>query len=351
MQRLLPFFALLMLAGCDLLHNEQDRPDPVTGVLVLNQGNFSDGSGSITAYDPRSGNVRVSAVSNLSSILQAGVLRDGTLFVTANTGNRVDLFDATSLQRTGQIGNLGSVRYLAFSGNRMFVTRLFSNQVAVVNLDSRSIERTIEAGQNAEGVVVVGNQVVIANSNFGNGTTLTWASGDGSSPAITSDAECEGPRLMAVDRENEVWVLCTGATVYNATFTEIIRQSNGAVRVFNPATRQVVARFDLDVQLGSSGPGQDLYFNPDAQELYAVLRDGRVLRFNTRTNQAAGVMGPVEGAPIGAIAYDAAAEELYLGRVTGFATAGFVTVHARNGTEIRRFPAGIAPTAIVLSTQ
>jgi len=351
MLRLLSLALLLVLAGCDLLSNTDARPDPVTGVFVVNQGNFSDGNGTISTYDPRSGSLRLNAATNLGSILQSATLRDGQLYVTANTGNRVDVFDATSMQRTAQISNLGSVRYLAFSGNRMFITRLFSSDVAVVNLDSRSIERTIPVGQNAEGVVVVGNQVVVANSNFGNGTTLTFALVDGSGTPATVNADCEGPRLMAVDRENEIWVFCTGATVYNATFTEIVRQSNGAVRVFNAASRQIVARFDLDVQLGASGPGQDVYYSDDAQEVYAVLRDRRILRFNTRTNQASGVIGPVEGPAIGAIAYDAAAEYLYLGRVTGFATAGYVTVHARNGMEVNRFTAGIAPTALLFATR
>lgn len=351
MLRLLSLALLFVLAGCDLLSNTDTRPDAVTGVFVVNQGNFSDGNGTISTYDPRSGSLRLSAAANLGSILQSATLRDGQLYVTANTGNRVDVFDATSMQRTAQISSLGSVRFLAFSGNRMFVTRLFASDVAVVNLDSRTLERTIPVGQNAEGVVVVGNQVVVANSNFGNGTTLTFASVDGSGTPANVNADCEGPRLMAVDRENELWVFCTGATVYNASFTEIIRQSNGAVRVFNAASRQIVARFDLDVQLGTSGPGQDIYYSDDAQEVYAVLRDRRILRFNTRTNQAAGVMGPVQGDAIGAVAYDAGAEELYLGRITGFATAGYVTVHARNGLEIRRFPAGIAPSAIVFTSR
>ena len=122
--------------------------------------------------------------------------------------------------------------------------------------------------------------------------------------------------------------------------------TNGAIRVLDAATGQIIEWIDLDVQIASASLGQSVFYAPAAEEAYATLADTTVLRFNTATNGVDVRLGPFEGDPIGAVGYDVRGERLYLGRFAGYATPADVTVHDRDGAEIGRFPAGIAPTFV-----
>jgi hypothetical protein len=84
-----------------------------------------------------------------------------------------------------------------------------------------------------------------------------------------------------------------------------------------------------------------------------VLSDKRVARIDTDgtggENGVAATLDVGGSDPIGAVGYDAAAGELYVGRASAqapFTQRGSVTVHRRDGERVGRFEAGNAPAYI-----
>ncbi len=362
MNRLLPalFFALTF-TGCDLLGPEDARTPAVTGVFVANQGNFSDGNGSVSTYDPETGAASPEALGNLGTLAQSLLVHDGTLYIAANTAGRVDAYDARTLAKKASYTGLLAPRYMAVAGARLFVTNLYGDPatfsggtVSIVDLRTGQKLKDVAVGDNPEGIVAVGNRVYVANSGFGLGSTVSVLDAATGEVTATLPVGCDGPRSLAVDGESEVWVVCTGRTTYDAQ-GNVTGFTSGAVRVLDGATGEERARLTLESQrIGAAALGQDVFFSPAADELYVVAgavnapEEGRqVLRFNTRTNAlVARINLPAGTAPIGAVAYDARREQLYLGRVAGYTVAGEVTIHNREGTLLSRFQAGIVPTAI-----
>ncbi|GIV58631.1 MAG: hypothetical protein KatS3mg042_1544 [Rhodothermaceae bacterium] len=324
---------------------------PAEKVLVGNQGNFSDANGSVTAYDPATGTVTVDAVPGLNTLVQSLTLHDGRGYVMANTSDRVDVFDVATLQRTAQITGVPSPRYLAVvDAGKAYVTNLVfggPGTVTVLDLATNTVAGTITVGDSPEGLAVHGGRAYVANSGFGFSTTVSVIDTATDAVVETRDVGCDGPRFVAVDAEEEVWVFCTGKTVYNDDFTQIIEQTNGAVVVYDGASGQEVARLPLDVQIGGGSLGQDVYYDPITEQAFA-LAGTTVLVFDTDANAQSGTIALAGDTPAGGLAYDGAARRLYVGRVPGFVESGFVTIHDDTGAEVGRFDAGVAPAAVAL---
>ncbi len=342
------------LAGCDLFGDSDDDRRLSTGVFVGNQGNFRDGNGSVTTYDPQTGASTARAIADLNSIIQSVTVAGGVLYVTANTGDRLYRFDAQTLAALPSI-EVFSPRYVAIDGDRAYVTSLYGargsfsgGRLNVIDLAGGVVTDSISTGDNPEGVLVADDRVYVAAHGFGNGSSLSTHGSDGRSTGGL-DLGCDGPRALHRDAQGEVWVVCTGALIYDADFN-VTGEVPGEVVVLRENT--IVARFPLGVRTATSGPGQESFYSPDGQTLIVVAGGSRIIRFDTRTNQSSGEVAlPNDANPIGAVALDGSRGRLYVARVTGFDRAGYVTIHsADGGAELGRFAAGVAPTSIAFAT-
>lgn len=351
---------LLPLAGCDILGSD-DEPQFADGVFVGNQGDFGTGNGSVSLYDPASNNASV-VVDELESIVQSIEVRDGRLYVAANTGGRVDVFDASTRQRLGSVEGLVSPRYMAFSDDRLFVTNLYGaaesfagGLVSVIDRETLLVEEEVAVGDNPEGIAVSGNRVYAANQEFGAGSTLSAIDLTTLEVVETIDVDCEGPRFLTADNDGDVFVFCTGRTIYDDSFNPV-GETEGAIRVIDGATGAITERIAVDGRMMSEEFGQDAYFDAANDRIFALQRSIRevgeeaqfeVLVIDTRSNTVSSTIGPVEG-NIGAVAFDDVEDVLYLSDVTGFTTSGTVRVFSLQGEQLRSSAVGVAPTSLAI---
>ena len=347
---LLAAFALLA-AGCDLEGENDDGAEAVTtGVYVANAGLFQGNTGSYTVYDPQRATAEQVDLSTYGSYVQSLLVADSLVYVLMGETGAIEVFSAATNERVGRIEGIPNPRYMALAGaDKAYVTSQdYSGnpaRVAVVDLGSNTVAETIEVGGTPESVAVAEGRAYVALGGFGGSGEVAVLDVATDAVVQTLDAECDGARQVVVDEQDEVVVFCTGATQYDADFN-VIGTTNGAIRVLDGATGQVIERVDLDARITSASSGQSVFYAPAAEEAYATLSDTTVLRFNTATNQTDVRLGPFEGNPLGAVGYDVRSERLYLGRFTGYTTPADVTVHDRDGAEVGRFPAGVAPTSV-----
>ncbi len=100
----------LSLVGCD--GSAEEELTITRGVYVANQGNFSDGNGSITVYDPDT-QASSTMVDDAGSTVQSATISDGNLYLMSNTGGRIDVYSLETGAAVGQITGLASPRYMA----------------------------------------------------------------------------------------------------------------------------------------------------------------------------------------------------------------------------------------------
>lgn len=339
------FLALLIL--CPALSVAQQT----TGIYVANQGNFSDKNGSITYYDPVTGEAS-EVLSDFGTLVQSVALVGGSVYVMSNTSGNVDILDLATHERIGQIPGVASPRYMAVApGSKAYVSNLYSNTVTTLDLGARTILGAIDVGSNPEDIAVTRGRAYVANSGFGNDSTLTVIDILTDTVVDSIDLGCLGPRHLEIDEEHDIWVFCKGATIYNDDFTEVIARINGAVVVLNGATGEIMQRFDFEFQPGAASLGQDSWYSAGSQEAF-LLHGRELLVFSTTTNAMQETITLSGEDDVGGIAYDAQTQQFYAARlapgVMGFTTPGYVSIHDRDGIETMRFAAGIAPSSIAL---
>jgi len=322
----------------------------ILGVYVANQGNFSANDGSITWYDPSTGQAE-QVLSDFGTLAQSITLHGQMGYIASNTSHVVDILDLSTRQRVGQIPQVESPRYIAVvDRTKAYVSQLWSAQISVLDLQAQTVLGTIAAGTNPEDIAVVGNRAFVANSGFGSDSTLTIIDTYDDMAVGTVDLGCDGPRHLEVDTEDELWAFCNGNTVYNADFTEVIERTNGAAIVLNPSTGDIIKRIEFNHQAGAGSLGQDTHYSPESGEIFLIRSDSsRVLVFDIATNTYKESLTFPGTESIGGLAYDADARRFYVGRIVSFTAPGFVQILNRdNLMETSRFRAGVAPAHLVL---
>lgn len=357
----------LLLTGCELLGGEDDEPTiaPVSGVVVANGGDFNEQNGSVTVYHPTTR--QATNLGDLGGFGQSLALHGDRAYVVLNTFStgHIDVLDLETSQRVAQIQNLPAPRALAFvNEEKAYATNfVFGSDglVSVIDLTTHTVQGdAIAVGHSPEGILVIEDRAFVANyGNTGDGTTLSVIDTDTDTVIGTIDLGCDGPKDLLVDGEDEIVVVCYGKTVFNSDFTEILEQTNGQVLFVNPRSETVVDRLLFDRQLGSSNFTQAAYAATEADEVYIIAgSDERVYRINSRTNTLASertLPDAPQHSGLTAVAYDAAAERLYLARFArgasggpDVAAAGAVFVYDRAGNEVDLFTVGPSPSHIEL---
>ncbi len=358
-------FLALGVAGCDLFGGDNDDgPTPATGVIVGNSGNFADQDGSVTVFDPATGTA--SPVDLEVAFVNSLALNRGLLYVVDNTisdgGGRITMFNENNLAAAGQISFTQPPRAIAFADNNKAYVTLYGpfdenfnptpGSVAVVNLNTNTITKTLDAGRQPEGLAVADGKVFVANvGSGGRSTTMTVIDTATDEVTNTIDLGCEGPDELFVDDNDEVIVVCGGQASWTGTAT------NGQVLFLNPDAETITTRVTLPNGVGSVNGTQMGYY---ADETLLVLSSGtdEIFRFDTRTNTLAETIAVPPAADLvglAALAYDAGRGDLYVARMPvgdgggpDFTAAGAVVVLDDAGQQTGRFTVGISPAHIVL---
>lgn len=340
MKRLLLLVLPLLLAACD-----SDESDPITvtsGVLVASQGAFGADDGGLAVYDPAAEQVQ----EVYGDLYVQSVAVDGDRLYLSSL-SRVDVLDAESFALAERYNGVPNARYFAFDGERTFVTTLFDEAFddgGIVALDGGEVAAETQIGGNPDGVAVVGQRVYVANYDFGAGRTVTVLDTETLAEVERIEVGCDAPRLLFVDAQEEIVVVCTGATDFDTNET-----TNGAVVVLDGASGDIVTRVALPTPVGTASVGQDAQYAAGTEEVHIVYDAGRTIyRFDTASNALTATLD-VGGAQINAVAYDALGGALYVGRLdpdAPFTARGSVTIHDRDGTETGRFDAGVVPSHI-----
>jgi len=254
---------ILVIAGCEpgenLTTNNGLPGSFHPGVFIINEGNFGGGNGSVSYLDLIESKMynhvfqEINGIP-LGDIPQSMFITDSLGFIIVNNSAKIEVVNMDDFKSVNTISGFSSPRHiLPVSDSIAYVSDMFSGSISVVNLNNFAITKTIETGMSTEQMIKIDDEIFVANWMNGNKILVINPIIDEIIDSIEVIIE---PNSMVMDKNQKLWVLCSGG--YLKEMPAILR--------IDPATREKEKTFRFSVLESSpshlciNGSGDTLYF-------------------------------------------------------------------------------------------
>lgn len=314
------------------------------GLFILNEGTFTYANSSLSFYDPevdtfannlfyKSNNSPLGDVANSMMIDETG------MYIVVNNSKYIYKVDPKTLKYKAKLDGLTSPRHIiSLSEDKAYVSDLESTGLWVINPSTMEKTGFIELGNTTEKMLRLGKEVIVTNwSNFyqpdtSNGTIQFV---DIETNKLVGEVRVTAePNAIVLDKDNNVWVLCSGG--YMPPFEP-------ALFCINPATRQVIRRFDFaegdyPSSLAMDSKKETLYFlngGFGTLNLYKMSIYDQGLPTDIFINSQSRVFSTVAVSPHNG--------DIYITDVKDYVQNGDVLRYTSDGEFVSSFKAGIVP--------
>lgn len=331
--------AALIFGACSD-NSENDELPELSGIYVLNEGNFGQANASITSFNLSTGSVSQNVFNStngrpLGDLLHSATRIDDKLYLVVNNSHKIEVVDPETFSSiaTIEIADQASPRFMAKVGeNKAYVTNLYGNTVSIIDLVTMTEAGTIAVGSNPEGIAVFGERAYIANSGFGNGNTLSVIN-TATDQVIDEITVGDNPINLYIDELDRLWVVCAGA--YN-DYSTPDDDTPGELYVLNAETGAELASLEV-----GGHPG-DLVLNASAGKGY--ISNGGIYEVNTTNFTVSD--NPIVNRSYYAIALTTTEEgelSLWAADAGNFSQNGMAYRFSSEGTKVDSFATGIIP--------
>ena len=317
---------LLVFSACDKPEeNSSEAYFLSRGILIANEGNFQWGNASLSFYDLENEQVqnRVFEEVNqrpLGDVLQSITLHENTAFLVLNNSGRIEVINKNTFELLETISGFTSPRYLhVVSQTKAYVSDLYANKIAVLDLENYEISSFIECAGWLEELFQIDNRVYALNKSS-NSIWLVNTETDEAEEAYTVDFNVSS---LSKDVFNRLW-LCGEAN------------GVGKVQCLDAFTFAPIYSYDFveeyPTNLVVSASGSDVYF----------LSNG-VWHINEFTDQITSIpMIPSNNRLFYGLSVHQ--DRIYIADAINYVQQGTVWVYSKESSLIKELKVGIIPS-------
>jgi YVTN family beta-propeller protein len=244
------------------------------GVFLVNEGNFMSGNGSLSFYSFNSDTLYNDLFEEingrpLGDIPNSLTLIGNMVFIVVNNSGKIEVTERTTLRSTGTVRELNSPRNLiAVDQNRAYITSMWSEKIAIIDLKKFSVSGFIDIRRSSEAITMVGNKVFVS----------CWASGDEiividpvANKVTDSIKVGKEPESMVVDKNQKLWVLCSGgySGQYYPELVTINSITNKIERIY-----QFPSKINSPSSLCINSTGDTIYYIDSGLKRMSIYADG-----------------------------------------------------------------------------
>jgi len=323
--------SLIISSSCN---DEQSEPPVETSerrsVLLTNEGGFQQGNASISSYDPATQEVThdlFSMANNrpLGDVLMPASFVNGDMWLVVNNSSNIWIVDSTDLSIKSEITGLGSPRYaIKANDQNIYVSNLFGDRLDVVDASSNSVKGSVGLNGWSEQMVLVNDQVWVANKSSEYLYSVDPAAGK-----VTDSVKVRknGGTIIMLDGGSEIFLLCEA---------EWDLSTKPCIYRIDLSSKQITD--SLEFEIGQSvthliydSANDDLLFSNnglhriDASDLTA----------------SSGSINELKDIVVYAVAVDPVNGDIYVSDAGDFTARSVIHRLSTNGTEISTFEAGV----------
>lgn len=260
----------ILFTSCKKEKTPEPQPVPlfISGqtAFILNEGTFNMGNSEISYLNLADLSIKnnMYATHNSSTVLgdiaQSMSIIGDKAYVVVNNSNQVVVLRMNDFKKIATISPLTSPRYIQkVANNKAYVTDLFSNKIAIINTATNSISGFIPVGTWTEQIIVA-NNLAFVSAPMTNKVYVIDVTTDVITDSITVG---KGANSMCTDKNNNIWVFCSGESGVNASLVQI-----------NPVSKSILKNLDAGSSTYSSGR---ICTNQAKDSIYYIKED--VYRF------------------------------------------------------------------------
>lgn len=345
-------FAVILMAG--LISCEKSKDAVVDegysqGIFIVNEGSYNNNNGSISFVD-ESNTLIINDIfyaanqRPLGDIVQSfSIVNDSLGIIVVNNSAKLEIVRLRTFQAISEPLNVIYPRYfLQVTGEKGYLTSgNLEGKVYVTDLNTMSIEDSINVGYGPETLLKSDNRVYVANSGG-------WGSDSTISVINVSSDEVEGtifvekvPVDMVLDQDNFLWVYCKGYTNYSDIETD------SYIQKINTSDNSIMWQGRVGSALDYSTVPAKCAVSSDGATIYYIRPDGiyKLDASNPVISEEPVIPGNFYG-------LDVHPEN---GRIYVFETVftgnGTMKIYEPDGTLFGQGIVGIGPNAAVFSLQ
>ncbi|MCM4153285.1 hypothetical protein DHD05_16965 [Arenibacter sp. N53] len=268
------FLSLLIIGlswSCTNDDDEVQEPlgDYENGILVSNEGPFSNGSGTVSFISDDLSLVENSIFKktndeDLGNIVQSIGFTDDEAFIIANVSNKINVVNRYTFEKIASITEgLNNPRYFIAVNGKGYVTNWGDTAddsddfVAIINLQNYTVEGTISVVLGPEAILAKDNTVYVAHQGAWGQNNKVSVINTTSNEVVKTLTVGDVPNSMQLDGSGNLWVLASGKPSYTDDETA------GVLSRINTATNVVDSNFQFETTQHPGGlnlDGGDLYY-------------------------------------------------------------------------------------------
>lgn len=197
----------------------EDFDNNVSGLFIINEGNFQYGNATLSFYNPADNTVENEVFfrangQKLGDTAQSMTMGLGRGWIVVNNSHVVFAIDPVTYKEKGRIENLTSPRYIHFvSDTKAYITQLWDNRIAIADPSTYQVtgyitipDITMETGS-TEMMVQYGRYIYCNASSYQNTILKIDTQTDRVVDRLTVGLQ---PNSLVLDCNNKIWTLCDG---------------------------------------------------------------------------------------------------------------------------------------------
>ena len=308
------------------------------GTIVVNQGIFNSGTGSLDFRSRNSGAVSQTIYMNandgavLGNVVQSMIETGGKNFIAVNNAGKIVVTNDDDFTFIDTIGGIDQSRYFATSGDKLYVTSWgntgTNGGIYEINATSNSIADFIDTGNGPEGILFADDFLYVAKGGGFGRDSLVLIIDPNDNSIVKELVVGDNPQLIVKDNQDDVYVICSGHTDFvdasNNTEGKIVKISN----------QEIV--WSYEIPNGSN----NLTIDRDNEFLYFVSQGNVVKQELNATTYNPTIIRALFAYALG---FDNNEGILYMADAKDFSSNGSAYMYSTNDVAVDSFETGIIP--------
>jgi DNA-binding beta-propeller fold protein YncE len=349
------FSVLLMVSVVIIFVQCSDDPEPVedsffnNGVFIVNEGNFTDSDGSLSYYDFDSAHVGNNVFESINSRPLAAIFQSMAFYnakgYIIDSNGRIEIVNEKDMTSAGTINSgLSLPRYFAGHSDLGYVTDwgpyddLWMNpdsKIHILDLDNMQIRESLSTPSRPEAIMEYNDLIYITHS----ATNLITVYSPGDHEVIDSIEVNNGPVQFVIDKNQDLWVISTGAYI-----------SGGALQKIDLAGAEVIHTVDLsgispNGRLSINDGGDLLFFMGETWSLDYTYTENRV--FKASINLPGDYTEIISERNLYGLGVDPLNDEVYVADAVAFQGNGKIYTYDFSGRKQSEYTVGRGPRDFV----